>query len=100
MSVKNKLFWYKAQLSPAADSIFTASFYNETREVYCAINSITEAHNRVLVVSNMNESSIRLMTPHLASFCLEIHDLASELEMEELNKLTEGLLTKIGSVEV
>lgn len=101
MSKKLGMEWYKAKLLPTADSIFSASFYptNEDASVYCALNSITDSHNRVLVVSRMNESSVRLMTPHLAAFCIEVIGEASDAENNQLNELTSGMLNKIGCVE-
>lgn len=96
-----ELTWYKAKLLPTANSIFANSFYPlETEipdEVYCAITSITPAHTRVIVASRINEASVRIMTTHLASHCLDIKHPVSRVENEKLNAITLNMMGKIGS---
>jgi hypothetical protein len=99
MAQQTELTWYKAKLLPTANSIFTNSFYPTENdipgEVYCAITAITPAHARVIIASRMHESSVRMMTPHLASHCLDIKHPVSKKENDQLNSLTINMMGKI-----
>lgn len=85
--------WYKARLSPMAKGLFTDSFYpepnrNGTQYVFFTQVDITPQSQKVITVSKLSESGIRMMTLELAQNCLIPGDKATRAEMVELNTLT------------
>lgn len=84
--------WYTAQLSPMAKGLFTDSFYPETengsQNVYFTQVDVTPQSRKVIAVSKMSESGIRMMTLELARNCLVPGVKASDKKMTELNTLT------------
>lgn len=96
----NELTWYIAKLLPTANSIFANSFYptehDVPEQVYCAVTVMTPSHVRVLVTSRLHESSVRIMTPHLASHCIDIQRPAPKDINDKLNTLAAPMIAKIG----
>ena len=91
--------WYKARLLPTAQSIFTNSFYPDQTEapnqVYCATIEVTPNNHKVIVTSRIAETSLRIMTLHLAQNCLTILGRASSSENERLNLAAQALTGKV-----
>lgn len=84
--------WYSAHLSPMAKGLFTDSFYpepeNGSHNVFFTQVDITPQSRKVIAVSKMSESGIRMMTLELARSCLIPGTKASDMKMTELNTLT------------
>lgn len=91
--------WYKAKLLPTAQSIFTNSFYPDQEDVpnqvYCATIEVTPNNHKVIVTSRISETSLRIMTLHLAQSCLSILGRVSASENERLNKAAQALTGKV-----
>jgi hypothetical protein len=92
--------WYKAKLLPAAQSIFTDSFYPEakktgTQYVWFTQVDPSPSHSKVLVASKLAEGYLRMITLELAKHCLEPKQKASKAEMDQLNALMLSLKDKI-----
>lgn len=89
--------WYKAQLTPMADGLFTEAFYPPAKRgsgaqyVFFTQVDVTPSTHKVVVASRMAESGIRMMTQELASKCLIPSVKATKAEMEQLNELSSKL---------
>lgn len=94
MNEQSERVWYKAKLLPAAQAIFTESFYPEpkarTGAQYVFFTQVdpTPTHSKVLVASRLAENSFRMLTLDLAKVCLEPQNKATKAEIAALNKLS------------
>ena len=100
MSLQQSQVWYRAKLLPASHSIFTDSFYPESKNAsnqYVWFTQVdpSPAHSKVLVASKIAEGYIRMITLELAKHCLEPKQQASKAEIEQLNSLMLKLKDKI-----
>lgn len=95
MTTQQDRIWYKAKLLPAAQSIFTDSFYPEAKRgtgaqyVWMTQVNSSPSHSKVLIASRLHENSMRILTLQMAQSCLEPKDKATRAEMAELNKISE-----------
>lgn len=94
-----ELKWVVASLQPAAQSIFSRAFLPPgtditTARVYCALTGDVPEAQKVLVVSRMAESAIRIITTRLASSCITVVEDASAEETDALNDLISPLNSK------
>lgn len=100
MSLQQSQVWYRAKLLPASHSIFTDSFYPESKNAsnqYVWFTQVdpSPAHSKVLVASKIAEGYIRMITLELAKHCLEPKQQASKAEIDQLNSLMLKLKDKI-----
>lgn len=97
MTSQSERIWYKAKLLPAAQSIFTESFYPEAKKrtgaQYVFFTQVDPApqNSKVLIASRFAENSFRMLTLELAKHCLEPQEKATRAEMAELNRLSTHL---------
>lgn len=88
--------WYKARLLPAAQSIFTEGFYPEANRagnqyVYFTQVEASPSNQKILVASRLTDNAFRMLTLELAQHCLEPKEKATQVEIGELNKLSQHL---------
>jgi len=89
--------WYKAKLLPAAQNIFTESFYPEAKKrtgaqyVYFTQVEASPTNQKVLVASRFAENSFRMLTLELAQYCLEPQEKATRNESKTLDSLCQHL---------
>lgn len=89
--------WYRAQLTPMANGLFTEAFYPAAKRgsgaqfVFFTQIDITPSTHKVVVASRLSESGIRMMTGELAQRCLIPSEKATKAEMLKLNELSANL---------
>lgn len=86
--------WYKAKLTHAAKGIFNNSFLgkdNIDNTVYTTTVELTPNASKVIVVSRLSISGIRMITPSFAESCLVL----SERVEGELESSLNDLVTKL-----
>ncbi len=89
--------WYRAKLTPAAQGIYTESFYPEGKKrtgsqyVWFSQEDVTAQNRKVLVASSLTRSAFRMMTLELAQAFLEPGAKATRDEMAQLNELSTHL---------
>lgn len=99
--MSSDLVWYRARLLPAAQNIFTKSFYPEpakrTGNQYVWVTQLnsTPTNPKVLVASKPSEAGLRVLTLPLALSCLEPKEKATKTQMAELNLLVSKLRDKL-----
>ena len=90
--------WFIASLTPAAQAIFSDSFYcaeNEEKEseIFVSINSLVKENPRatkVRVMNGINPKTMKVMSPGFAEKCLNIHREVSAIEFSKIKKAIEA----------
>lgn len=90
--------WFIASLTPAAYSIFSDSFYqNSSKEndasIYVSINHHVKENPKAIkvrVMNGINPKTIKMMSPQIAEKCLDIHRAVSPLEFSKIKSAIEA----------